>query len=80
MARQVAHEIKNPLTPDPALGRAPAARARGPRGALGPVLEGCVDAILGSGPAAAADLSGVLELRFVADRENRARGCARARR
>ena len=28
MARQVAHEVKNPLTPDPALGRAPAPRLR----------------------------------------------------
>jgi nitrogen fixation/metabolism regulation signal transduction histidine kinase len=47
MARQVAHEIKNPLTPIQLsaehLGRVHADQGR----PLGPVLDGCVNAILG---------------------------------
>jgi len=47
MARQVAHEIKNPLTPIQ-LSAEHLRRVHADRGApLGPVLEGCVDSILG---------------------------------
>ncbi len=47
MARQVAHEIKNPLTPIQ-LSAEHLRRVHADRGEpLGPVLEGCVDAILG---------------------------------
>ena len=47
MARQVAHEIKNPLTPIQ-LSAEHLKRVHADRGEpLGPVLEGCVDAILG---------------------------------
>ncbi|HEX5478385.1 MAG TPA: HAMP domain-containing sensor histidine kinase [Dehalococcoidia bacterium] len=47
MARQVAHEIKNPLTPIQ-LSAEHLQRVHADRGQpLGPVLEGCVDAILG---------------------------------
>jgi signal transduction histidine kinase len=47
MARQVAHEIKNPLTPIQ-LSAEHLRRVHADRGApMGPVLEGCVTAILG---------------------------------
>jgi signal transduction histidine kinase len=47
MARQVAHEIKNPLTPIQ-LSAEHLRRVHADRGGpMGPVLEGCVDAILG---------------------------------
>ena len=47
MARQVAHEIKNPLTPIQ-LSAEHLRRVHADRGEpLGPVLEGCVDSILG---------------------------------
>ena len=47
MARQVAHEIKNPLTPIQ-LSAEHLRRVHADRGMpLGPVLEGCVDSILG---------------------------------
>jgi nitrogen fixation/metabolism regulation signal transduction histidine kinase len=47
MARQVAHEIKNPLTPIQ-LSAEHLRRVHADRGTpLSPVLEGCVDAILG---------------------------------
>ena len=47
MARQVAHEIKNPLTPIQ-LSAEHLQRVHADRGEpLGPVLEGCVDSILG---------------------------------
>ena len=47
MARQVAHEIKNPLTPIQ-LSAEHLRRVHADRGApLGPVLEGCVESILG---------------------------------
>jgi two-component system nitrogen regulation sensor histidine kinase NtrY len=47
MARQVAHEIKNPLTPIQ-LSAEHLRRVHADRGQpMGPVLEGCVDAILG---------------------------------
>ena len=47
MARQVAHEIKNPLTPIQ-LSAEHLRRVHADRGQpLGPVLEGCVDTILG---------------------------------
>jgi len=46
MARQVAHEIKNPLTPIQ-LSAEHLRRVHADRGApLSPVLEGCVDSIL----------------------------------
>ena len=55
MARQVAHEIKNPLTPIQ-LSAEHLRRVHADRGEpMGPVLEGCVDTILGQVRAAAAD-------------------------
>ena len=67
MARQVAHDIKNPLTPIQ-LSAEHVRRVNIDRGRpLSPVLDECVDAILGAGAAAAADLGRVLELRLVAD-------------
>ena len=67
MARQVAHDIKNPLTPIQ-LSAEHARRVNIDRGRpLSPVLDECVTSILVAGEAAAADLRGVLELRLVAD-------------
>ena len=78
MARQVAHDIKNPLTPIQ-LSAEHARRVNIDRGRpLSPVLDECVTAILDAGEAAAADLVGVLELRLVADAAARAdRRCRR---
>ena len=68
MARQVAHEIKNPLTPIQ-LNAEHLRRVHADRGEpLGPVLQECVETILAQVRAAAADRVGVLELRLVADR------------
>ena len=65
MARQVAHEIKNPLTPIQ-LSAEHLRRVHADRGEpLGEVLEECVNAILGPGQAAAADFGRVLQLRVV---------------
>ena len=73
MARQVAHDIKNPLTPIQ-LSAEHARRVNIDRGRpLSPVLDECVDAILVAGQAAPADLGRVLELRFVADAAARSR-------
>ena len=78
MARQVAHEIKNPLTPIQ-LSAEHLRRVHADRGEpLGPVLEGCVTSILGQVTAAAADRRRVLQLRLVADRAARARRSGRA--
>ena len=56
MARQVAHEIKNPLTPIQ-LSAEHLLRVHADKGSpLGGVLEGCAQTILGPGAAAAADL------------------------
>ncbi len=67
MARQVAHDIKNPLTPIQ-LSAEHARRVNIDRGRpLSPVLDECVDAILVAGDAAPPDLGRVLELRLVAD-------------
>ena len=72
MARQVAHEIKNPLTPIQ-LSAEHLLRVHADRGApLNPVLEGCVTTILGQVLAAPADLRRVLELCVLADRAARA--------
>ena len=69
MARQVAHEIKNPLTPIQ-LSAEHLRRVHADRGEpLGDVLESCVDVDPRPGAAPAADLGGVLQLRFVAHRE-----------
>ena len=55
MARQVAHDIKNPLTPIQ-LNAEHLRRVHADRGEpLGPVLDECVDNILDAGAAAAAD-------------------------
>jgi len=66
MARQVAHEIKNPLTPNPAVGRARAAREHRSRppavSRAGRLRRGDPHA----GEAAASDLDRVLELCIVA--------------
>ena len=67
MARQVAHDIKNPLTPIQ-LNAEHLRRVHEDRGApLGRVLDECVNNILHAGAAAAADRERVLELRVVAD-------------
>ena len=72
MARQVAHEIKNPLTPIQ-LSAEHLRRVHADRGEpMGPVLEGCVDVDPRTGPAAAPDRLGVLQLRLVTDRAPRA--------
>ena len=72
MARQVAHEIKNPLTPIQ-LNAEHLRRVHADRGEpLGPCCEECVDDDPDAGEAAAADRVGVLELRLVADGEARA--------
>ena len=70
MARQVAHEIKNPLTPIQLSGRAPACGCTPIGGEpLGPrCCESCVDVDPRSGPAAPADLRGVLQLCVLANR------------
>ena len=66
MARQVAHDIKNPLTPIQ-LSAEHAQRVNIDRGRpLSPVLDECVTAILHAGQAAPSDLRRVLELRLVA--------------
>ena len=67
MARQVAHDIKNPLTPIQ-LSAEHAQRVNIDRGRpLSPVLDECVERDPVAGEAAAADLGRVLELRVVAD-------------
>ena len=67
MARQVAHDIKNPLTPIQ-LNAEHLRRVHQDRGApLGRVLEECVDNILDAGTAAPSDRRRVLELCLVAD-------------
>ena len=72
MARQVAHEIKNPLTPIQ-LSAEHLQRVHADRGEpLGPVLEGCVTSILGQVRLLRQIAGGVLELRLVADRAPRA--------
>ena len=72
MARQVAHEIKNPLTPIQ-LSAEHLRRVHADRGEpLGPVLEGCVDLDPRAGAPAAADRRRVLQLRLVADGAPRA--------
>ena len=71
MARQVAHEIKNPLTPIQ-LSAEHLRRVHADRGEpMGEVLESCVTLDPRAGSAAAADLGRVLELRVVADRAPR---------
>ncbi len=68
MARQVAHDIKNPLTPIQ-LNAEHLRRVHADRGEpLSPILQECVATILHAGDAAAADRLGVLELRVGADR------------
>ena len=70
MARQVAHDIKNPLTPIQ-LSAEHARRVNVDRGRpLRPVLDDCVDADPGAGQAAAPDLRRVLP----ASRRRRRRG------
>ena len=60
MARQVAHEIKNPLTPIQ-LSAEHLRRVHADRGEpMGAVLDSCVTSILGAGAAAAADFVRVL--------------------
>ena len=66
MARQVAHDIKNPLTPIQ-LSAEHLRRVHHDRGEpLSPVLDDCVDDDPLAGAAAAADLVRVLELRLLA--------------
>ena len=75
MARQVAHEIKNPLTPIQ-LSAEHLRRVHADRGEpMGAVLENCVSLDPRAGPAAAADLVGVL----AASRRRRPRGARRLR-
>ena len=80
MARQVAHDIKNPLTPIQ-LSAEHAQRVNIDRGRpLSPVLDECVSGDPVAGQAAAADLRRVLQLRLVADaaaRADRAAGADR---
>ena len=72
MARQVAHEIKNPLTPIQ-LSAEHLRRVHADRGEpLGPVLDELRDVDPRAGAAAAADRRRVLELRLVADGAPRA--------
>ena len=67
MARQVAHDIKNPLTPIQ-LSAEHAQRVNIDRGRpLSPVLDECITAILSQVRLAAADRGGVLQLRVDAD-------------
>jgi hypothetical protein len=80
MARQVAHDIKNPLDAHPAQRRAPAPRARRPRRAARSGASGLRGHILEPGAAAAADLVGVLQLRVVTVGEAGGGGQRRARR
>ena len=78
MARQVAHDIKNPLTPIQ-LSAEHAQRVNIDRGRpLSPVLDECVDRDPVAGQAAASDLGGVLQLRVVADAAAGADGAAGA--
>ena len=80
MARQVAHDIKNPLTPIQ-LSAEHLRRVHHDRGEpLSPVLDTCVDDDPVAGAAAAADLVGVLELRHVTGREAGAGAAQRHRR
>ena len=80
MARQVAHEIKNPLTPIQ-LSAEHLQRVHADRGEpMGAVLENCVVVDPRAGPAAPADLVGIQQLRLVTDRARRAGRAARARR
>ena len=80
MARQVAHEIKNPLTPIQ-LSAEHLRRVHADRGEpLGDVLEELRERHPRPGAAAAADLRRVLQLRLVTDRAARARRRAGARR
>ena len=80
MARQVAHDIKNPLTPIQ-LSAEHAQRVNIDRGRpLSPVLDECVTAILSQVQAAAPDFGGVLQLRVVADAAARADALAAAHR
>ena len=73
MARQVAHDIKNPLTPIQ-LNAEHLQRVHADRGRpLGAVVDDCVANILGAGAAAPPDLVGVLELRLVAASRTRRR-------
>ena len=63
MARQVAHEIKNPLTPIQ-LAAEHLQRVHDDQGRpLGPVFDQCVATILAAGPAAPPDCVGVRDLR-----------------
>ena len=73
MARQVAHDIKNPLTPIQ-LNAEHLRRVHADRGEpLDSTLEDCVDTILGRSPTPA-DLVGVLNFRVVTLREAHGRG------
>ena len=69
MARQVAHEIKNPLTPIQLSAEHLRRVHADPGSPLGRVLEELRQRDPRSGAAAAADLGGVLELRLVAERQ-----------
>ncbi len=62
MARQVAHEIKNPLTPIQLAAEHLQKRPRGPAPSARPRLRSVPDHDPETGPAAAADRVGVLEL------------------
>ena len=76
MARQVAHEIKNPLTPIQ-LSAEHLRRVHADRGEpMGPVLESCVTSILGQVRLLRQICRRVLELRLVAHRAPRAGGRA----
>ena len=67
MARQVAHDIKNPLTPIQ-LSAEHAQRVNIDRGRpLSPVLDECISGDPLAGPPAAADRRGVFQLRLVRD-------------
>ena len=78
MARQVAHEIKNPLTPIQ-LSAEHLRRVHADRGEpLGAGARRLRDLDPRPGPAAPADLVGVLELRVVPDRAPRRRGLPRS--
>ena len=80
MARQVAHDIKNPLTPIQ-LSAEHARRVNLDRGRpLSPVLDECVSSILTQVKLLRQIADGVLELRVVADRASRADRAAGAHR
>ena len=80
MARQVAHDIKNPLTPIQ-LSAEHARRVNIDRGRpLSPVLDECVTVILSQVRLLRQISVGVLELRLVAHAASGADGAARARR